>query len=115
MAKERIFQMKYADIYDAYLQKITRKGRDERDLRKVTSWLTGYDENELVKVLQSGISLTDFFAGAKLNENANKITGTICGVRVENVADPLMKQIRQMDKLVDELAKGQSLEKILRK
>ncbi|HWQ03010.1 MAG TPA: DUF2200 domain-containing protein [Candidatus Nitrosotenuis sp.] len=107
--------MSFASIYPLYVQKVERKGRTRKELDTVLTWLTGYSKPELQKIIKKGISLEQFFAGSKLNPNASLITGTICGYRVEDITDPLMQKIRYMDKLVDELAKGRPLEKILRK
>jgi hypothetical protein len=103
-----------ASLYPLYVQKVERKGRTRDELDTVIRWLTGFGETELGSHLAAGTTLADFFADARLHENATRITGVVCGVRVENIEDPLMQQIRYMDKLVDELAKGRPLEKILR-
>jgi hypothetical protein len=112
---ERVFKMTFASVYPLYVQKVEKKGRTRRELDTVLTWLTGYSKPELQKIMKQGITLEQFFADARLNRNASLITGTICGYRVEEIADPLMRKIRYMDKLVDELAKGRALEKILRK
>lgn len=106
--------MTFASVYPLYAKKVERKGQSEADLKTVITWLTGYSEAELQKLIDSEVTFREFFAGAKLNDNAVKITGVICGVRIEEIDDPLMKQIRYMDKVVDELANGKKLEKILR-
>jgi hypothetical protein len=93
---------------------VEKKGRTKGELDAVIRWLTGYEESELAAHLSTGTTFADFFGGARLNPNANLITGVICGVRVETIEDPLMQQIRYLDKLVDELAKGRALEKVLR-
>jgi hypothetical protein len=103
-----------ASIYPMYVQKVERKGRTQEELDAAIEWLTGYDDAELRQHLMDQTTLADFFEGAHLNPNASLITGVVCGVRVENIEDPLMQQIRYMDKLVDELAKGKALEKVLR-
>jgi len=114
MKNERVFQMTFADIYPLYLQKVERKGRTKHELDAVICWLTGYDDAGLVSQTESEDTLEAFFANApKIHPNASLIKGVICGVRVEEVADPLMQKIRWMDKLVDELAKGKAMEKIL--
>lgn len=113
-AGHRIFTMAVASVYPLYLAKVEKKGRTKDELDAVIRWLTGYDESELGRHLAEGTTFADFFAAARLNPNANLITGVICGVRVETIEDPLMQQIRYMDKLVDELAKGRALEKVLR-
>ena len=110
----RIFTMALASVYPLYLAKVQKKGRTKDELDAVVRWLTGYDESELGRHLAEGTNLADFFAGARLNPNAGLITGVICGVRVEEIEDPLMQQIRYLDKLVDELAKGRALDTVLR-
>lgn len=110
----RIFRATVASVYPLYLTKVEKKGRSREELDTVIRWLTGYDDAELAQHLGSGSTFADFFASARLHPNAGKITGAVCGVRVEAVEDPLMQQIRYLDKLVDELAKGRPLEKILR-
>ncbi len=112
---DRIFNMSFASVYPLYLQKVERKGRTKKELDTVITWLTGYSEAEIQKIIKNGVTFEQFFADANLNPNASLITGTICGYRVEQIADPLMQKIRYLDKLVDELAKGKSMEKILRK
>ena len=112
---ERVFQMKLSDVYPLYLNKVTKKGRTTEELEAVICWLTGYDGDGLREQSDQECTLERFFAEApKINPNAAKITGVICGVRVEEMANPLMQKIRWMDKLVDELAKGKSLDKICR-
>ena len=110
----RIFATTVGSVYPLYLAKVERKGRTKEELDTVICWLTGYDQSELDERLAGGATFADLFAGARLNPNASLITGVICGVRVESIEDPLMQRIRYLDKLVDELAKGRSLEKILR-
>ena len=114
MENKKLFELPVASVYEAYLKKVERKGQSETDLIKVISWLTGFDSKTLKKHLKDETNFTDFFKKAKLNPNAKLITGSICGIRIEEIEDPLMKKIRYMDKLVDELAKGRPLEKILR-
>ena len=106
--------MTVASVYPLYLAKVEKKGRTKDELDTVVCWLTGYDQSELGRHLAAGTTFADFFAGAQLNPNAGHITGVICGVRVEAIEDPLMQQIRYLDKLVDELAKGRAMEKVLR-
>ena len=106
--------MPFASVYPHYVTKVEKKGRTRDELDAVIQWLTGYDGDELVRRLADGTTFADFFAGARLHPNATLITGVICGVRVEAIEDPLMQQIRYLDKLVDELAKGRPLEKVLR-
>ena len=113
-ATERVARMTLASVYPLYLEKVETKGRTKDELDTVICWLTGYDESELRRHLDAGTTFADVFAGARLNPNASLITGVICGVRVETIEDPFMQQVRYMDKLVDELAKGKALEKVLR-
>ena len=110
----RIFSTTVASVYPLYLAKVERKGRTQDELDAVIRWLTGFDEAELERHLAAGTTFADFFAAARLNPNAGLITGVVCGVRVEEIEDPLMQQIRYLDKLVDELAKGRPMEKVLR-
>jgi hypothetical protein len=110
----RIFTTSVASVYPLYVAKVERKGRSREELDDVIQWLTGFDEAELQHLLDADTTFEDFFAQARLNPNAALITGTVCGVRVEDVEDPLMQKIRYLDKLVDELAKGKQLDKILR-
>ena len=110
----RIFGLPVASVYPLYIAKVEKKGRTKAELDAVICWLTGYDESELSRQLAEGATFDEFFAGARLNPNATLITGTICGVRVESIDDPLMQRIRYLDKLVDELAKGKVMENILR-
>jgi len=113
-ASHRIYTMTVASVYPLYLAKVEKKGRTKDELDAVICWLTGYDESELSRHLAAGATFEQFFAAARLNPNAARITGVICGVRVEAIEDPLMQRIRYLDKLVDELAKGKALEKVLR-
>lgn len=110
----RIFTTSFASVYPHYVAKLQRKGRTEAELREVIEWLTGFDSSTLQQHLSSETTFQDFFADAHLNPNASSITGSVCGVRVENVEDPLMQKIRFLDKLVDELAKGKKMDKVLR-
>lgn len=112
---EQIARMIFADIYPLYLAKIERKGRTAEELQEVILWLTGYNETELQTMIDSQATFTDFFGKATLNPNAELITGKICGYKVEDIKTPLTQQARYLDKLVDELAKGKAMEKILRK
>lgn len=111
---ERIFAMPVAKVYPLYLQKLERKGHTKAELDEVIEWLTGFGDEAVADHLAQGTSFRDFFAGASLNPNASKITGVICGMRVEEIEDPLMQRIRYLDKLVDEVARGKSMEKVLR-
>lgn len=110
----RIFTTSVASVYPHYVTKVERKGRTKAELHQVIEWLTGFDEDDLGAHLEAGTTFEEFFADAHLNPNASSITGTVCGIRVEEVEDPLMQRIRYLDKLVDELAKGRPMEKILR-
>jgi len=110
----RIFITSVASVYPHYLAKVERKGRTKAELDQVIEWLTGFDEVALRSHLDAGTTFEAFFDEAVLNPNASSITGVVCGVRVEDVDDPLMQKIRYLDKLVDELAKGRPMEKVLR-
>lgn len=110
----RVFQASVASVYPHYVAKVEKKGRTAAELDEVICWLTGYSQAQLQGHLKAGTTFEDFFAQASLNPHVALITGTVCGVRVEEVADPLMRRIRYLDKLVDELAKGRPMEKILR-
>ncbi|HNQ28158.1 MAG TPA: DUF2200 domain-containing protein [Aquaticitalea sp.] len=112
--KERIAKMTFASVYPHYVTKIERKGRTVEELHQVIEWLTGFDENKLQKHLDNKTTFEDFFNHAKINPNASKITGVICGYRIEEIEDRLIREIRYMDKLIDELAKGKKMDKILR-
>lgn len=112
--EQKLFDMPVSNIYPLYLTKIQRKDRTEAELVKVISWLTGFDSKTLNSHLKRQTTFKEFFKAAKINPNAKLITGSICGVKITEIEDPLMKKIRYMDKLVDELAKGRSMEKILR-
>lgn len=115
MNLERVFAYKFSSIYPLYVEKVTKKARTVAELDEVLRWLTGYTAAGLKKQITRGVDLRTFFAEApKLNPKVGLITGVVCGVRVEEIADPLMQKIRYMDKLVDELAKGRAMEKILR-
>ena len=112
----RVFKMIFANIYPLYIQKVENKGRTKAELDTVLFWLTGYDKKTLQNQIDKKVDLETFFARApQLNPNVSMITGVICGYRVEEIEDKLMQKIRYMDKLVDELAKGRKMEKILRK
>jgi hypothetical protein len=110
----RIFATPVASVYSLYLTKVEKKGRTKDELDQVISWLTGFDEAAMRRHLDDGTTFEDFFADAQLNPKASAITGVVCGVRVEDVEDPLMQKIRYLDKLVDELAKGKPMAKVLR-
>jgi hypothetical protein len=111
----RVFRMTFSSVYPLYIEKVEKKGRTKAELDEVLCWLTGYNKQTLQKQIDNKTDLETFFAQAKLNPNASKITGVICGYRVEEMEDKLMQKIRYMDKLVDELAKGKAMDKILRK
>lgn len=110
----RIFGVSVASVYPLYLAKLERKGRTREELDGVITWLTGFDESELAAHLAAGTTFADFFEDARLNPHVSMITGMICGVRVEEIEDPLMQKIRYLDKLVDELAKGKKMGAVLR-
>lgn len=110
----RIFTISVASVYPHYVTKVEKKGRTKAELNQVIQWLTGFDETELNAHLADGTTFEDFFAAADINPLASSITGVICGVRVQDIDDPLMQKIRYLDKLVDELAKGKSMDKVLR-
>ncbi|MEV7397147.1 DUF2200 domain-containing protein [Aeromicrobium sp. NPDC092404] len=110
----RVFTVSVASVYPHYVTKVEKKGRTKDELDEVIAWLTGFDESALARHLADGTTFEDFFAAARLNPAAASITGTVCGVRVEEVEDPLMQKIRYLDKLVDELAQGRPMDKVLR-
>lgn len=110
----RIANMRFASVYPMYVAKVEKKGRTKAELHEVIEWLTGFDEKTLRKLLQEDVTFATFFERASLNPNARLITGTICGYRIEEIENPLTRQARYLDKLVDELAKGRKMEKILR-
>lgn len=116
MDNEKVFSMRFSKVYPLLIQKAERKNRSRQEVLEVTAWLTGYSASQLMDMLDSDITYGDFFRNAPaMNPNRERITGSICGVRVEQIEDPLMRDIRCLDKLVDELAKGKSMDKILRK
>jgi hypothetical protein len=116
MDRPRVFSMSFAKVYPLYLQKVSRKGRTQEELDEVIRWLTGYSAKGLEKVLRSEVDVETFFAQSpRFNPLAGLIKGVVCGVRVEEVEDETMRKIRYLDKLVDELAKGKAMEKVLRK
>lgn len=110
----RIARMPFSAVYPHYVTKVAKKGRTTAELHQVIQWLTGFDDAALQAHLDSETTFEDFFADATLHPSASQITGLICGVRVEEIEDPLMQQVRWLDKLVDELAKGKSMDKVLR-
>lgn len=116
MDNTRVYKMSFASVYPHYVNKAEKKGRTKAELHEVISWLTGYDEQALQRIIDNKTNFETFFAQAPaLNPNAPKITGVICGYRIEDIEDPIMRKVRYLDKLVDELAKGRPMEKILRK
>ena len=116
MDNEKVFQMNFGKIYDALLNKATKKGRTKAEVDEVICWLTGYGTEDMEKARAAGLCYGDFFRNAPaLNPDRTLIKGVVCGVRVEEIEDPLMREIRYLDKLIDELAKGKPMEKILRK
>ncbi|ERM80200.1 hypothetical protein P872_14000 [Rhodonellum psychrophilum GCM71 = DSM 17998] len=112
---EKIAKMTFASVYPFYLAKVEKKGRTKEELHQVVEWLTGFDEKKLQEIIKEKATFDTFFQSATINPNANLITGVICGYRVEEIQNPLTQKVRYLDKLVDELAKGRKLEKILRK
>ena len=115
MNNTRVFKMSFASVYPHYVQKAEKKGRTEAEVKEIIFWLTGYDEKALKEIIEDKIDFETFFEKAPaLNPNVSKITGVICGYRIEEIEDPLMQKIRYLDKLIDELAKGKAMEKILR-
>lgn len=116
MDNTRVYRMSFASVYPLYIQKVERKGRTKAEVDTIIYWLTGYDEKGLQQVIANKTDFQTFFAAApQLNPNVSKITGVICGYRVEEIEDKLMQKVRYLDKLIDELAKGKAMEKILRK
>jgi hypothetical protein len=111
---KRIAKMIFASVYPYYVEKVEKKGRTKEELHQVIQWLTGFDNKTLQQLIKEKVTFETFFRRASLNPNASLITGVICGYRVEDIEDPLTKQARYLDKLVDELAKGRKMEKILR-
>lgn len=111
---ERIAKMTFASVYPYYIAKVERKGRTKQELHQAIEWLTGFSDKELQKLIDQKANFETFFKNAKLNPNAELITGVICGYRIEDIENRLTKQVRYLDKLVDELAKGKKMEKILR-
>ena len=111
---ERFAKMTFATVYPLYLAKVEKKGRTKEELHQVIEWLTGFDNKKLQELIKEKVTFEAFFQHASLNTNAHLITGVICGYRVEEIGNPLTQQVRYLDKLVDELAKGRKMEKILR-
>ena len=111
---QRFAKMTFATVYPLYVKKVEKKGRTREELHQVIEWLTTFDDRELQELIKENATFAEFFQQASLNPNAHLITGVICGYRVEEIKDPLTQQVRYLDKLVDELAKGRKMEKILR-
>ncbi len=115
MDHSRVYKMSFAGVYPHYINKAEKKGRTKAEVNAIIFWLTGYDEAALDRILENRTDFQTFFAEApRMNPNVSKITGLICGYRVEDIKEPLMQQIRYLDKLIDELARGKAMEKILR-
>lgn len=111
---KRMANLTFASVYPHYITKVERKGRSKEELHEVIQWLTGFDENDLQELINENVTFDTFFKRANLNPNADLITGVICGYRIEEIDNPITKKVRFLDKLVDELAKGKKMEKILR-
>jgi hypothetical protein len=113
---ERVYKMSFATVYPLYIAKAEKKGRSKEEVDEIVAWLTGYSSSQLKDVIEKKTNFEDFFNQApSMNPNVSKITGLICGYRVEEIEDPIMQKVRYLDKLIDELAKGKAMEKILRK
>jgi len=112
--QQRIAKMTFASVYPMYVAKVEKKGRTKEELHQVITWLTGFDDRKLQQLIEEKATFEAFFQQAVLNPNATRITGVICGYRIEEIEEPLTRQVRYLDKLVDELAKGRKMEKILR-
>jgi hypothetical protein len=112
---DRVRKMSFAGVYPHYITKAEKKGRTKAEVNEIIEWLTGYDAKALQQILDDKTNFEDFFANAKMHPNASMITGVICGYRVEDIEDKFMREVRYLDKLIDELAKGKAMEKILRK
>lgn len=115
MSEHKVFKMKFSSVYPMYVQKAERKNRTKKEVDRIICWLTGYTQAGLEKQIKKEIDFETFFTQApEMNKNCSLIKGVVCGIRVEEIEDPLMKKIRYLDKLIDELAKGKAIEKILR-
>jgi len=112
---ERFAKMTFACVYPLYIAKVEKKGRTKEELHQVIKWLTGFDDKKLQELIEEKVTFETFFQNASLNPNADQITGVVCGCRVEEIENPLTQQVRYLDKLVDELAKGRKMDKILRR
>jgi hypothetical protein len=115
MMNTKIYKMPFATVYPLYIKKVERKGRTKEEVDTIIFWLTGYNNDTLQQILEEKTDFETFYAQAQMHPNASLITGMICGYRIEDLADPLMQKIRNLDKLIDELAKGKAMEKILRR
>lgn len=116
MNNEKVYQMHFSKIYPLLVNKAVRKGRTQSEVDEIIRWLTGYEQSTLENIMESDINYASFFQNApEMNPNRNLLKGAVCGVKVEEIEDPLMQEIRYLDKLIDELAKGKAMEKILRK
>lgn len=111
---ERVAKMKFGSVYPHYVSKVEKKGRTKEELHKVITWLTGYDDKKIQEIIKEQVTFETFFQQAKLNPNAHLIKGVICGYRIEEIENPTTRQARYLDKLIDELARGRKMEKILR-
>ncbi|MFC0604380.1 DUF2200 domain-containing protein [Winogradskyella pulchriflava] len=111
---ERIAKMKFASVYPHYVTKVEKKGRTKEELSEVIEWLTGYDAEKVNALMEENVTFEEFFKNAKLNPNAHLITGVICGYRIEDIENTLTREVRYLDKLIDELARGRKMDKILR-
>jgi hypothetical protein len=111
---ERVAKMKFSSVYPHYVTKVEKKGRSKEELHTVIEWLTGYNESKIAELITQEVTFKEFFDSATLNPNANLIKGVICGYRIEEIDNPITKQTRYLDKLIDELARGRKMEKILR-
>ena len=112
---QRVAKMTFASVYPMYVEKVEKKGRTKEELHQVIEWLTSFDEKKLEQLINNKVTFHEFFQQASLNPNAHLITGVICGYRVEEIEDKFMQKVRYLDKIIDELAKGKKMEKILRK
>lgn len=116
MKEHKIYSMEFGRVYPLYINKVERKGKNEEEVLLLITWLTGYTKEDIFEIISNGTTFKEFFEKApQLNENRHLITGSICGIKVQEIEQPLMKNIRQLDKIIDELAKGKKIEKILRK
>lgn len=116
MSNDKVYQMSFSKVFPLLVNKAVKKGRTKAEVEEITRWLTGYSQRELEELLEKSVTYAEFFQNApELNANRNMIKGTVCGVRVEDIEEPIMREIRYLDKLIDELAKGKTMEKILRK